>query len=42
MLPQAVHADRLKKAVSCLICCGSLMAEGGKPFRVSDVAKNSP
>jgi hypothetical protein len=39
---EAVHADQLKKAVSCLICCGSVMADGRKPFRVSGVAKNSP
>jgi len=28
---EAVHADQLKKAVSCLICCGSVMAERRKP-----------
>ena len=36
---EAVHVDQLKKAVSCLICCASVMAERCKPSRVSGVTK---
>jgi hypothetical protein len=38
---EPAQADQLKKAVSCLICRGSVMAEGRNPNLVSGVPKKS-